>query len=74
MNKKQKIIMWVGIAIFVFVSLNTETSFGRARATDLYTDYGPLIARLVSTAVVTLGLIVTFKDNKTRDEQKNQEN
>jgi hypothetical protein len=71
MNKKQKIIMWVGIAIFVFIGLTTETSFGMRGV--YWTDYGPLIARLVSTAVVTLGLIVTFKDkkdNKTKDEQK----
>ncbi len=71
MNRKQVISMWCGIAVFVLVSLNTETSHYRiapggsrdtASAIVAWTDYGPLIARVLSVCIVTAGLIYTFRD------------
>ena len=62
MNKKQKIILWVGIAIFVFAGLY---------ATD---SYNPNIAILLivwfMVVVVTAGLIYTLKDKKLLEGQK----
>jgi len=77
MNWKQIICMWLGIIVFVLVALNTKTHFDYGGGFDgpcgVAVDYGPLIARLVSTVIVACGLIYTLrdkKDNKSKDEQK----
>jgi hypothetical protein len=74
MDKRELIILWVGIAVFIYFGLTTETRYFE---TDLYigpvdstvtkthlTDYGPLSVRLASTVLVTAGLIYTLKDGK----------
>ncbi|MHC4541134.1 MAG: hypothetical protein ACYS74_15350 [Planctomycetota bacterium] len=74
MNKRQLIILWVGIAVFILFGLTTDTRFfetdlyiGAADATKTHlTDYGPLTVRLTSTIFVTVALIYTLKDNKRR--------
>lgn len=72
MNVRQLIIMWVGIAVFVYFAFTTQAVFVM---TPYYQDvrYGPLIARLATTAAVTIGLLFTFadkKDEKSKDDQK----
>ena len=70
MNKKQIIVMWVGIAVFICIGSATTTrdhsfvlnSSSRTR------DYGPLIVRLASTVLVTTGLIYTLRDKKKKDD------
>lgn len=74
MNKKQLIIMWIGIAVFIYFGLTTKTHYtyrqGRINPVVAVTDYGPMTVRLVSTVLVTGGLIYTFKDKKPKDSQK----
>jgi hypothetical protein len=66
MNKKQLVVMWIGIAAFVIIGLLTKSRVGRVPR-DGYNDYSPLIVRLTSTALVTAGLIYTLKDKKPKD-------
>jgi hypothetical protein len=70
MNKKQIIVMWIGIAVFVCLGY-----FGIARSdwealgdslSGRPRDYGPLIVRLSSTVLVTAGLIYTLRDKKSK--------
>lgn len=81
MNKKQLTVLWIGIAVFVLVALTTQTMFTtivreEREPTGTYVskcDYGPLVGRLMSTVVVTVGLIYTLKDKKDekpKDEKK----
>jgi len=61
--------MWVGIAVFVLLALTTDTvqtisSRDRRVPGAITSDYGPLAGRLLSTVVVTAGLIYTFRDKK----------
>jgi len=86
MNKKQLIVLWIGILVFVFVALTTQTDFStwhddhRGPAPQYPTgqyvsvvNYGPLVGRLISVVVVTGGLIYTLKDKKDekpKDEKK----
>ena len=79
MNRKQMISMWCGIAVFVLVSLNTETSHyetavGSGSRTDpsnvaivAWTDYGPLVARSLSVCIVTAGFIYSFRDKEPKN-------
>lgn len=73
MNKKQTIIMWVGIVVFILFGSFTQTGWThRDRITHKWvsaTDYAPLVIRLTSTVFVTGGLIVTFRDKKPPDKQ-----
>lgn len=82
MNKKQKIILWIGIAFFVLLGLfppSKSTPWARQETTQrpitLYhhsIDGSKLFAYWAMVAVVTSGLIVTFKDKKDtkpKDEQ-----
>jgi len=63
MNKKQLVCMWCGIAVFVFVGLITVES--SSWHSFEWKDYAPLlIIYWPSVAVVTGGLIWTFKDKK----------
>ena len=68
MNKKQIIVMLVGIAVFVFVAWITSTIYPIGeKGTPSYTfktDYGPLIVRLASIVLATASLIYTLKDKK----------
>lgn len=59
MNKSQLIALWIGIAFFVIFGLSTPTQYRRGGG--FLTDYGPLTVRLVSTLLVTAGLIITLK-------------
>jgi len=54
MNKSQLLVLWIGIAFFILFGLFTQTSRGYE------TDYGPLTVRLLSTLLVTAGLIITL--------------
>jgi len=84
MNKKQLTVLWIGIVVFVLIALTTQTMFTtlvtprgpHSASEDLYVpkvDYGPLVGRLMSTVIVTGGLIYTLKDKKDekpKDEKK----
>ena len=67
MNKSQLIVLWVGIAFFIIFGLSTPTQYRRGGgfltdAEPVYlTDYGPLTVRVVTTLLVTAGLIITLK-------------
>lgn len=63
MNRKQLILMWIGIAVFVLVGANTKTRFG---FDPIIVDYSKLATRLLSTVIVTAGLIYTLRDEKGR--------
>lgn len=71
MNKKQLIVMWVGIVIFILIGVFTRTHFSarRVRRTSgaSWTNYRPLIKGLGSTALIAAGLIYTLKDKKKKD-------
>lgn len=75
-NMKQKTILWIGIVIFILFGLCTRTQYTKhfsnislqgEPTTHSYShvvDYGPLVVRLGSTALVTAALIYTLKDKK----------
>ena len=68
MNKKQLYAMWAGIIVFVLLGMSTPTQFGLRTVGG--TDYRPLVMGLLSTIVVTAGLIYTFKGkNKKKDDK-----
>lgn len=71
MNLKQLIAMWCGIAFFVYVGLTTETSHCKGTIDSLvaWTDYGPLVARWLSTIVITSGLIYTLRDKQSKKDK-----
>ena len=87
MNKKQKICLWIGIAIIVLMSLFPPWFYTHARITEVQTNAGyhfllipplpydkvgsgirldtsRLFVQWVVIAIITSGLIVTFKDKK----------
>lgn len=66
MNKRQLIVMWLGIAVFVFLAFNTQTRFGGGYKSTRYTDYGPLVTRLLSTSIITAALVYTLKDRNRK--------
>ena len=83
MNKKQKIVLWVGIALFVLVGLNPHYPRQRSRIAPAPVrktklswgpkDPGRLFCYWTMIAVVTGGLLVTLNDKKgkePKDEQK----
>jgi len=65
MNWEQLICMWAGIAIFVLFAFTTQTRFVITQAYQL-TDYGPLVARLTTTAAVTVGLVLSLAGKKDK--------
>lgn len=75
MNRKQIIVLWVGIIAFVYLGLTCRIS-GRGWTLEMEScvkDIAQLLVYWVVTAVVTGGLIYTFrdkKDKKPKDEQK----
>lgn len=82
MNKKQLIVLWIGIIIFVLVSLNPPRKSYRTpirRTNDApivqvigagRIDVGVLLSRWSIIIVLTGGLIITFKDKKPKDQHK----
>ncbi len=98
MNKKQLIVMWVGIAIVVLMGIFTpwvaieeathhylgyrfilsppdETWFLHLRdkpGIDQIgiVDFTQLLIQWIMVSVIVGGLIITFKDKKSKDEQK----
>jgi len=86
MNKKQKIVLWVGIALFVLVGLNPhyprqpfrivrEGAPAPVRKTKLSwgpKDPGRLFCYWTMIAVVTGGLLVTLKDKKGKNPKDEQ--
>lgn len=86
MNKKQKIILWIGIALFVLVGLNPhyprqvsrivrKGAPAPVRKTKLSwgpKDPGRLFCYWTMIAVVTGGLLVTLKDKKDKEPKDEQ--
>lgn len=79
MNRKQLIIMWIGIAIFIYFGLTTKTHYTYGGPRSRYggnnvalTDYGPVAVRLLGTILVTAGLMYTLKTKKSKDEKDNK--
>lgn len=66
MNKKQIVAMWVGIIVFVIITINTNNRvyLGLRPTTQCEIDYITLPARLLCTAIVTAAAIYTLKDKK----------
>lgn len=82
MNKSQEIVLWVGIAVIVFVGLNSPLNSscrlflgegagaGAAEIATKIHNIGQLYMRWTMTAIVTAGLICTLRDKKPKLEQK----
>ena len=70
MNKKQLYTMWAGIIVFVFLGMCIPTECRKSGHRFLVTDYRPLVMGLLSTIVVTAGLIYTFKDKNDKRDNK----
>lgn len=69
MNRKQLVSMWCGIVAFVVVSVFTEPETGGLRGWAVsWGNYAPFFIRWITVAVVTAGLIYTFKDSKPKDD------
>ena len=60
MNKKQLVVMWIGIGAIVLAGFQEMVHYTGASTFLLWTFL---------IALITGGLIVTFKDKKTKDEQ-----
>jgi hypothetical protein len=70
MNRKQLIVMWVGIAVIVLAGLFplVKKPNRRLEIGFLFDDYEHLQCTViliiwVLVALVTVGLVITFKDN-----------
>lgn len=61
MNKKQLVVMWIGIAVIVWAGFQESIN---------YTGGSTFLLRTFLIGLVTVGLIVTFKDKKPKDEKK----
>ena len=59
MNKKQLVVMWIGIAVIVWAGFQESVHYTKGSAFLLWTFL---------IALVTGGLIVTFKDKKPKDD------
>ena len=80
MNKKQLIVMWVGIAFVVLMGILPPMNFiadGFRYEIGLLlgvssrsVDFGKLLIQCSIVGIITVGLIITFKDKKPKDEQK----
>ena len=67
MNKKQLVSMWVGIVAIVWAG-SQEAEVFYVGGHDV--DWGNFLLWAILIALVTGGLIYTFKDKKPKDEQK----
>ncbi len=85
MNKNQLIILWIGIIIFVLVSINPpqksypNTPIHRTDNEPIVEIIGAgevdgvkLLSRWSIIIVLTGGLIYTFKDKRPKTEQNNK--
>lgn len=77
MNKKQLVVMWIGIVLMVLLwwyapkeimpykagSYERETTYNLVQPAKLFANW-------ILVGFVTGGLIITFKGKKTEDEQK----
>lgn len=85
MNRKQLIVMWYGIAIIILMLLFPPVEAQKLDDTGefvlhyftydflfnrQYIEFTILVFQCVIVSIVTAGLIVTFKDKKPRDEEK----
>lgn len=72
MNKKQLIIMWCGIAVITLCSLDYLFSgdLYKYGYLEIIGDFGDIVVLIFVIAAITCGLIITFKDKKPKDEQK----
>jgi hypothetical protein len=66
MNKKQTVVMWIGVVIFVFFDLILAMTM----LTDEYAARGPLIILLMNTVIITVAMIYTLRDKKQRGDKK----
>lgn len=71
MNRKQLIVMWIGIVVFIFVGATTKTRYGRYSPPVF--DYSKLATRLLDTVIVTAALVYTLRD-KNDKKPKDKEN
>ncbi len=70
MNKKQLIVMWCGIGVIVLAGLfplvqkpNRRLEIGFLFEDYNYLEFGVIFIIWVLVALVTIGLVITFKDN-----------
>lgn len=70
MNKKQLIVMWCGIAVIVLAGLfplvqkpNRRLEIGFLFEDYKYLEFAVILILWVLAALVTVGLVITFKDN-----------
>jgi len=79
MNKKQKNVLWIGIAIIVLIgifppglgwqqTINNPLTIFEVRGE--FISYGKLLIQWAIVAVITGGLIYAFKDKQPENEQK----
>ena len=66
LNKKQIVVLWLGIVAFILIGSITDTTvmLGNHRLGNsvALTDYGPLVFRLLSVTIVTITLLITLKN------------
>lgn len=74
MNKKQTIVMWLGIVVTVLIVLfppnyhhDYSISLLELSTNEIY--FVPLFLLIFCVALVTAGLIYTLRDKKPKDEQ-----
>jgi len=80
MNKKQLIVMWVGIGFVVlmgilppknFIADGFRYEFGLLLGkSSSFVDFGKLLIQCSIVGIITIGLIITFKDKKPKNEQE----
>jgi len=70
MNKKQLIVMWCGIAVIMLTGLfplvqkpNRRLEIGFLFEDYEYLEFTVILIIWVLVALVTIGLVITFKDN-----------
>ena len=72
MNKKQMIILWIGIAIFTFFAVcsNVDSSrrmLGQPEGWGWMQNFAVLIVRWAVLSVITAGAIYSLKDSKDKN-------
>ena len=70
MNKKQKFCMWLGIIAVCLSNLFFLFFLVGTGATIVFSDFCFWFIWVFGIALITGGLIVTFKDKKPEDDQK----
>ena len=78
MNRKQLIVMWCGIAVIVFTGLfplvkkpNRRLDVGFLFDDYRYMEFTVIFMIWILVALVTIGLVITFKDN-SKDKNMNR--